>query len=161
MNCIRAWEDMTIYPFEFLFELRASFLGMSKKKLQFENSNSGSTDNNGQQQQQDVDIDGKPLDSSASDYLKDEDEDIDGKPLNEYDEDIDGNPCESAIFVTVKCQRFAKPIVLNSKVSDDNDEDLSKDKSANQEMTNKFIQSKWQEVNPEVLEKQGKNRTHA
>jgi U2-associated protein SR140 len=90
LNCIRAWEDMAIYPFDFLFDLRASFLGLNKKKLQFDNSNSGS-DNNGQH---DADIDGKPLDSSANECAKEDNEDIDGKPLNEYDEDIDGDPCK-------------------------------------------------------------------
>ncbi len=87
-------------------------MGLNKKKTLFENSNSDSIDNSGQQES---DIDGKPLDTSTNEYVKEENqEDIDGKPLNEYDEDLDGNPCKILLEISFTSK---SDFILNTNYS--------------------------------------------
>ena len=58
LNCIRAWEDLAIYPMEFLIQLQNLFFGIDKKYNQTQedaNSNSQdgtSIDNNNKQYKQ-------------------------------------------------------------------------------------------------------------
>jgi U2-associated protein SR140 len=74
--CIRAWEDWTMYPNEYLVNLQNLFLGLvssgSNTKLNQLNNNNEVKNN-----KEDEDIDGKPL----VDYGENED-DLDGKPCN-------------------------------------------------------------------------------
>lgn len=88
LNCIRAWEDWTIYPNEFLVNLQNSFLGLAKtKSKRAERENEEDND-------EDEDVDGKPLDENDED-----DDDI----RNRHDDDddgsssIDGKPSNSSL----------------------------------------------------------------
>jgi hypothetical protein len=104
LSCLRAWQDVAIYPIDYISQLKNMFLGLiinknldnnssndGSEKLTSQNTNSNSNSNFISATYNDDDIDGKPL---VDDFKKDDSNDIDGKPLNEdYDDDIDGKPC--------------------------------------------------------------------
>ncbi len=108
LSCLRAWQDVAIYPIDYISQLKNIFLGLiSSKNLDNNSSNDGSEKFTSQNTNSnsnfisatyiDDDIDGKPL---VDDFKKDDSNDIDGKPLNEdYDDDIDGKPCMFVMFI--------------------------------------------------------------
>ncbi|CAD7077160.1 unnamed protein product [Hermetia illucens] len=143
MKVVHAWEDWTVYPKEFLFKLKTTFLGLSQQKE--EKVEPESTPLSGDERD-DEDLDGVPLDGAAlikSALLRgipeaqavikdtptrvqetsqdaDYDDDIDGIPM---DDDIDGIPLDK--LGDTKASRAGA-----------------------------FIPSKWETVDPEQVEAQ-------
>ncbi|XP_020802276.1 U2 snRNP-associated SURP motif-containing protein [Drosophila serrata] len=149
-NVIRTWEEWTIYPKEFLAQLRAKFLG---KPYVMPTSSSPQAEETQSEEALEEDIDGAPLSGEEKD-----DEDLDGVPLDgaallksalkralpdaatpsrgtpkkdEYLDEIDGVPLEED-FDGVPLEKESKPHVKLPG----------------------FIPSKWETVDPQQVEAQ-------
>ncbi|KAM8712415.1 hypothetical protein ACLKA7_012863 [Drosophila subpalustris] len=147
-NIIRTWEEWTIYPKEFLSQLRGIFLGrQSNSPAQADESRS--------EEALDEDIDGAPLSGEEKD-----DEDLDGVPLDgaallksalklvlpestqrgtpkqeQYHDEIDGVPLDEDVD-GVPLEHVQKPA------------------EKSQTKMPGFIPSKWETVDPQQVEAQ-------
>ncbi|EDV36499.1 uncharacterized protein Dana_GF11923 [Drosophila ananassae] len=149
-NVIRTWEEWTIYPKEFLAQLRAKFLG---KAYVMPSNSSPQAEEAQSEEALDEDIDGAPLSGEEKD-----DEDLDGVPLDgaallksalkralpeaptpqrntpkkdDYLDEIDGIPLDEEID-GVPLEKEVKP----------------------QAKMPGFIPSKWETVDPQQVEAQ-------
>ncbi|KAH8314367.1 hypothetical protein KR059_004863, partial [Drosophila kikkawai] len=149
-NVLRTWEEWTIYPKEFMAQLRAKFLG---KPYVMPASSSPQAEETPSEEALEEDIDGAPLSGEEKD-----DEDLDGVPLDgaallksalkralpdaatpqrgtpkkdEYLDEIDGVPLEED-FDGVPIEKESKPHVKMPG----------------------FIPSKWETVDPQQVEAQ-------
>ncbi|XP_016947312.1 U2 snRNP-associated SURP motif-containing protein [Drosophila biarmipes] len=151
-NVIRAWEDWTIYPKEFMAQLTAKFLG---KTYTMPVSSSPKAEETRSEEALDEDIDGAPLSGEEKD-----DEDLDGVPL-------DGaallkSALKRAIpdvdAATPKRETPRKDEYLDEIDGVPFDEDLDgvpleKDSKPTSKMPG-FIPSKWETVDPQQVEAQ-------
>ncbi|CAF0758801.1 unnamed protein product [Didymodactylos carnosus] len=144
MNIFRAWEGWAIYSSEFLIKLQNIFLGLVKQKPTNHSDNSSDPTDPGAFVGSDeeidgkpvaVDVDGKPL-ALVADY---DDEEIDGKPiLKSRDDDIDGKPLIDNTTHHVR-SRFSEEI---------------NDTSESSTVKPRFVQTKWETVDPSKLVEQ-------
>ncbi|KAL3315181.1 U2 snRNP-associated SURP domain-containing protein [Cichlidogyrus casuarinus] len=128
MLCFRAWEDWAVYPNEFLIQLQNIFLGL------FHLDDRGSSA-----------LDGETLQIFAGrctiPQVSEEDPDLDGTSLVNYDiddsGDVDGSPLEQPISRVItpreEPKRVTKPPITMSQL---------------------FMPSKWESVEPSVLAKE-------
>ena len=104
MKCLQAWDQLSVYHFNFVDKLRELFIGKTQEELERKKAfetvaaliSTGSNDN--QPEPDNVDniplIDDRPIDFSggSGNITFDPNEDIDGEPL--ADDDIDGIPMD-------------------------------------------------------------------
>ncbi|KAH8325208.1 hypothetical protein KR074_010483, partial [Drosophila pseudoananassae] len=149
-NVIRTWEEWTIYPKEFLAQLRAKFLG---KPYVMPSSSSPQAEEVHSEEALDEDIDGAPLSGEEKD-----------------DEDLDGVPLDGAALLKSALKRAMPEAATpqrNTPKKDDYldeidgiplDEDLDgvpleKEVKPQAKMPG-FIPSKWETVDPQQVEAQ-------
>ncbi|XP_014260927.1 U2 snRNP-associated SURP motif-containing protein [Cimex lectularius] len=132
MNIFKAWDDWAVYPREFLIRLKSTFLGTPITHEDEEETRRSS-------EVHDDDIDGIPCDNLGSEMDQD---DLDGVPLDGATllkgaykhtnvDDIDGIPMDDDID--------GKPMEFGSKKT---------------QPTGAFVPSRWETVDPELLEQQ-------
>ncbi|XP_034478754.1 U2 snRNP-associated SURP motif-containing protein [Drosophila innubila] len=152
-NIIRTWEEWTIYPKEFLSQLRGIFLG---RQFALQSNSPAQADESRSEEGLDEDIDGAPLSGEEKD-----DEDLDGVPLDgaallksalklvlpestqqrgtpkqeQYHDEIDGVPLDEDLD--------GVPL-----------EHVQKHADKSQAKLPGFIPSKWETVDPQQVEAQ-------
>ncbi|XP_030379371.1 U2 snRNP-associated SURP motif-containing protein [Scaptodrosophila lebanonensis] len=158
-NVIRTWEEWTIYPKEFLSQLRAIFLG--RQFVMQQPNTPPQVEEARSEEALDEDIDGAPLSGEEKD-----DEDLDGVPLDgaallkgvlkrvlpesaaqqrdtpkhrdvEYSDEIDGVPLDED-FDGIPLEQVQKP----------------GSSTKTQAKVGGFIPSKWETVDPQQVEAQ-------
>ncbi|BES91658.1 cwf21 [Nesidiocoris tenuis] len=131
LKIFKAWEDWAVYPRDFLFKLRATFLGTAEAEIESTPEREDEADIDGLPCEADDpdDLDGVPLDGAAllrgaiiqqQQTSKAPNDDIDGVPMD--DDDIDGKPLDA--------------------------------QSPKRQQVGAFVPSRWEEVDPDVLEQQ-------
>ncbi|XP_077971948.1 U2 snRNP-associated SURP motif-containing protein-like isoform X2 [Styela clava] len=125
MYCFRAWEDWAVYHEQFLISLQNTFLGLHV------------VENKTMKKEADDSINGKEIDGAALFNLDVQDNEVDGIPIDAgtIDNDVDGLPIEAAEDID--------GIPLETK---------SVDKES--KGTPRFVQSKWETVDPQDVEAQ-------
>ncbi|KAH8299955.1 hypothetical protein KR044_007950, partial [Drosophila immigrans] len=174
-NVIRTWEEWTIYPKEFLTQLRSVFLG---RQFASQINSPPQAEESRSEEALDEDIDGAPLSGDDKD-----DEDLDGVPLDgaallksalklvlpesasaaqqrgtpkqeQYHDEIDGVPCKRTIMHSWLCIFINELLLVDEDLDGVPMEQATKSTDKSQAKLPGFIPSKWETVDPQQVEAQ-------